>query len=170
MKAQILKPTDRDFISNKITVFLAGSIEMGAAKNWQQKTEERLKYYPVTIFNPRIDLWDTSWKQRETNPEFNHQVNWELNHLEQADIIFMYLSHNTKSPISLLELGLFSDRKIIVCCPVEFYRRGNVEIVCARKRIPLYSNLDEALGALITTITLFQYRGNNIQNLPKIGK
>jgi hypothetical protein len=36
MSIQILKPTDSDLENIGVTVFLAGSIEMGAAENWQE--------------------------------------------------------------------------------------------------------------------------------------
>src|SRR5262249_13162647 len=47
-----------------------------------------------------------------------------------------------KSPITLLELGLFArSGKLVVCCPVGFWRRGNIEVVCARYGIPLVDSL-----------------------------
>jgi hypothetical protein len=155
MSIQILKPTDSDLENIGVTVFLAGSIEMGAAENWQDEITHKLSELDldVTIFNPRRDSWDSSWKQEESNPEFNHQVNWEMNKLEECDIIFMYFSPNTKSPISLLELGLHAGTsKMIVCCPDGFWRKGNVQIVCSRYNIPLYGNLEDAFGGLLTQI------------------
>ena len=59
------------------------------------------------------------------------QVEWELEGLELCDIIIMYFDSNTKSPISLLELGLFAHKKkMIVFCPNGFWRKGNVDVVC----------------------------------------
>jgi Nucleoside 2-deoxyribosyltransferase like len=157
MKAQIIKPTSANQeTEGQTSVFLAGSIEMGAAEDWQDRVQKELSKMDITIFNPRRDEWDASWEQRETNPEFNHQVNWEMNRLEEADIIFMYFSPETKSPISLLELGVHSgDRpnKLIVCCPDGFWRKGNVEIVCSRNSIPLYNNLDTAIASLKSRVT-----------------
>ena len=154
MKSQILKPTDSDLVQNEVTVFLAGTIEMGKSEDWQSIVQERLKDLPVTFFNPRRDSWDSSWEQRETNQQFNHQVNWEMNKLNEADIIFMNLLVDSKSPISLLELGLnATSKKMIICCPPEFYRRGNVEIVCSRFGVPIYNKFEEAVGSLISLIT-----------------
>jgi len=155
---QIIKPNspeqEYDGYCN-VGVFLAGSIEMGTAENWQEKVEKILADKNVVIFNPRRDDWDSSWVQKQTNPQFNHQVNWELNMLDKSDIIFMYFSPETKSPISLLELGLYAHNgKMIVCCPDEFWRKGNVDIVCTRYNIPLFNNFDEAVGALLTKISL----------------
>jgi len=150
--AQVIKPTDKEPTLYFPSIFLAGSIEMGIAEDWQLELTEKLKDFDVTIYNPRRDNWNSSWEQRESNPEFNHQVNWEMNMLESASIIFMYFSPETKSPISLLELGLHSEDTIIVCCPDGFWKKGNVEIVCSRKGIPLFNDFDSAIGSLISKI------------------
>ena len=153
----VFKPTSNDnknFSQNTVSVFLAGSIEMGSAEDWQVKVEDTFKNLgEITFYNPRRDDWNSAWTQTEATKEFNGQVNWELNHLEKADIIFMYFDPNTKSPISLLELGLYASKgNLIVCCPEGFWRKGNVDIVCNRYRIPMYDNLESAIGALRTQI------------------
>ena len=61
----------------------------------------------------------------------------------------MYFDPNTKSPISLLELGLFAhSKKLIVCCPEGFWRKGNVDIVCDKYGIPNYDSLEKLLNYL----------------------
>jgi hypothetical protein len=152
-----IKPTDTGLVITGLKVFLAGSIEMGVAENWQTKVVEHFNRpewnLNLTFFNPRRDSWDSSWKQVQANTEFNHQVNWELNKLDDSDIIFMYLDPSTKSPISLMEFGMYSEKgKLIVCCPDGFWRKGNIEIVCTRNNIPLFSNLEDSLGALETKL------------------
>lgn len=116
-------------------VFLAGSIEMGAAENWQNKLITELEGFPVVLLNPRRDDWDASWAQRIDFPQFREQVEWELGAMERANIIAMYFSPGSKSPISLLEFGLWAGRcpeKLVVFCPDGFWRKGNVDIVCRR--------------------------------------
>jgi len=72
--------------------------------------------------------------------------------LDAADIVVMYLAPDTKSPISLLEFGLCAQAgKLMVCCPEGFWRRGNVEIVCMRHRIPLFETLDDLIADLRAT-------------------
>jgi hypothetical protein len=152
---KIIKPTTEDQLHlEDVSVFLAGSIEMGAAEDWQVELPKHFEDVSVTFYNPRRDEWDSSWKQEQTNPQFNYQVNWELNKLEDCDLIFLYLSPGTQSPISLLELGIFANsEKVIVCCPDGFWRKGNVEIVCARYNIPMYNTMEQAIGALRTKIS-----------------
>jgi hypothetical protein len=130
------------------TVFLAGSIEMGVAEDWQTTVENYFEYYKidVAVLNPRRDAWDSSWSQDSLSPQFYQQVNWELNALEKSDLIIMYFSPDTKSPISLLEFGKFAESgKMLVCCPTGFWKKGNVDIVCERYGIPLYEDLNKLL-------------------------
>lgn len=128
------------------SVFLAGSIEMGKAENWQVRIGNYFTREQWDVFNPRRDDWDSSWTQEFENPQFFQQVTWELNALEQCDLIIMYFDPSTKSPISLLELGLFAHSgKIKVICPDGFWRKGNVEVVCNYYNIPFYNNFDTLL-------------------------
>lgn len=147
---QIIKPDTKDQVRtyNK-SIFLAGSIEMGSAENWQETVQNALVELPVTIYNPRRDNWDSKWEQSINNPEFNYQVNWELDKISEASLIFMYLAPGTKSPISLLELGSCYHKNIIVCCPEGYWRKGNVDIFCDRNQIPLYNNLDLAIRDIL---------------------
>jgi hypothetical protein len=129
--------------SARKSVFLAGSIEMGVAENWQDRVGKFFHDLGYDIFNPRREEWDSSWDQKFENPQFYQQVNWELNALESADLVIMYFDPSTKSPISLLELGLFArSGKLRVVCPDGFWRKGNVEITCNYYKIPLHNNLE----------------------------
>lgn len=128
------------------TVFLAGSIEMGKAVDWQERVALFFEKARVILFNPRRDNWDSSWEQDISNPNFAKQVNWELDMIELADMVLVYFDPTTKSPISLLELGMLAtSKKAIVVCPQGFWRKGNVDIVCQREDIPLFETLEEAL-------------------------
>jgi hypothetical protein len=126
------------------SVFLAGSIEMGACEDWQTPLGEYLLEKEFNVFNPRRTDWDSSWIQSVENPQFFQQVSWELNALEKCNIIFMYLDPNTKSPISLLELGLHANsKKLHIVCPEGFYRKGNVDAICIAYNIPMYKSIEE---------------------------
>ena len=131
---------------NSPSIFLAGSIEQDRATRWQDEVIGLLKPYSCTILNPRRANWDDSWEQRMDNFHFREQVEWELDALEKADMILMYFDPNTKSPISLLELGLFAKSgKLVVCCPEGFWRKGNVDIVCQRFGIQQVESLEEGV-------------------------
>jgi hypothetical protein len=128
------------------SVFLAGSIEMGAAPDWQAEIERNLAHLDIDIYNPRRDNWDPTWVQSADNPQFREQVEWELDALAQANLVVMYLAPGTMSPISLLELGIYAangGNKLIVCCPEGFHRKGNVDIVCERYGVEQVDSLEE---------------------------
>ncbi len=131
-------------------IFLAGTIDMGKSEDWQSYIEKLYENDKnVKCLNPRRDDWDSSWAQTFDNANFSQQVNWELNALDKADIIIMYFSPDSQSPISLLELGLYANSdKIIVCCPEGFWRKGNVDIVCDRYNIPLFEDMGNMLEYL----------------------
>ena len=125
-------------------VFLAGSIEMGKAVDWQTEIAEKCKKEDVTFFNPRRDDWDSSWEPKMENDKFREQVQWELDALEMAEKIVVFIDPKTTSPIALLELGIHANSdKMCVCCPDGFYRKGNVDIVCAYYGIRTAENIDE---------------------------
>lgn len=151
--AKIIKAPFKFIPLEKTSVFLAGSIEMGTAENWQQTLEKLLKYLDIVILNPRREDWDSSWIQSINNPQFREQVEWELLAQESADIIAMYFSPGTKSPITLLELGLFArakrQHKLIVCCPEGFWRKGNVDIVCKYYGVKQVDSLVELANEVI---------------------
>ncbi len=130
-------------------LFLAGSIEMGRAEEWQRDVAARLAATDWILLNPRRGSWDTSWEQSLDHPEFRQQVEWELDALERAEAILMYFDSATKSPISLLELGLFArSGKMIVVCPKGFWRKGNVDIVCAKYGIKCAKSVARAIVML----------------------
>lgn len=144
---KVIKAPEFFLSSPRPYVFLAGSIEMGVAENWQARLERELADEEGTILNPRRDDWDSSWVQSIKNEKFREQVEWELDAMTLADVIAMHFDVSTKSPITLLELGLYAESgNLIVDCGEGFWRRGNVEIVCAKKKIPMVPNIEALIA------------------------
>ena len=130
---------DRSFTK----IFLAGTIDMGNSRDWQLEIYDRFSRMNgrYILFNPRQEHWDAS-----RPGEMDYQVRWELDHLEEADLIIMYILGSSKSPISLLEMGLHArGGKMIVICEEDFYRYDNVHITCDYYDVPFYSDLDSFL-------------------------
>lgn len=148
----IYPPTPIDQVRDHPSVFLAGSIEMGTAIDWQQKVIDYspIKNLPITIYNPRRKDWDSSWPQDLSFAPFREQVEWELNSLEKSSIAFFYFAPGTKSPISLMELGLMLGKwhPTVVCCPKEFWRWANVKITCNHCHVLSCEDFDDALSKL----------------------
>jgi len=150
----VKSPARIDRPDARLSFFLAGSIDMGKAKNWQAGLQKKLQRLDVVIFNPRREDWDRSWKQDISDENFSGQVNWELDHLEKSNFILFYFDPMTKAPVSLMELGLFAKSgKCIVCCPEGFWRRGNVQIVCARYKISLFDDIENLLKRVSQLVT-----------------
>jgi hypothetical protein len=145
----VYKPPARwTALADASVLFLAGSIEMGSAVDWQAALTARLPE-GVVVLNPRREAWDASWRQAIDEPPFREQVEWELDGLDRADVIAMWFVAETRSPITLLELGLHArGGRLIVGCPDPFWRKGNVEVVCARHGIPLVGEWEPFVAAV----------------------
>jgi hypothetical protein len=147
-----VQPHDDDVISfvapekPQQLLFLAGTIDMGNSEDWQDSFVKELRKMKdrgveYIVYNPRRDEGFNDDKK-----EFEYQVNWELERLERSDRIVMHILGTSKSPITLMELGLFArSHKLDVICESDFYRYGNVEIVCKRYEVPLYNSMTEYL-------------------------
>lgn len=142
---------------DKLVIFLGGSIDVGAAEDWQDRLAKDLADVnnKLVLANPRRDDWDSSWVQDPTpTTPFFEQVSWELYHQENANGIIYYFAADSKAPITLLELGLFaSGGNVLVCCPKEFYRYGNVKMVCDRYGIEMVESYDEMVTKLKEAIS-----------------
>ena len=122
-------------IPDSKTVFLAGTIDNGDSFNWQEGIINRCQDLDIVFYNPRRKKWPSV----TVTSQIEYQIKWEQEHLDNADLIIMCLLDNSRSPISLLELGLYAQSgKIIVFCNPEFYRYDNVRLTCEKYNIPLY--------------------------------
>ena len=141
--------------NNQKSIFLAGSIDMGNAIDWQQ---EIITYFEkdksICLLNPRRKDWDSTWEQTIENKHFKEQVNWELDALELADLIVFYFAPTSQAPITLLELGLYARNKnVIVCCPKGYWRKGNVDIVCKRFGVKQVESLKKLIEEIQNTFS-----------------
>lgn len=143
---EIRPPEPLLFEADKPSLFLAGSIEMGAAVDWQAQMAAALGDLDVLVLNPRRTAWDPSWPQSIDFAPFREQVEWELEAQERADLVAFYFAPGTKSPITLLELGLGTQRRSVVCCPEGYWRKGNVDIVCRRYGLAQVPDLDALIA------------------------
>lgn len=129
-----------------LNVFLAGSIEMGKAVEWQKDFIAALSDKPIQFLNPRRDDWDSSWGQTMDDSNFVEQVQWELDSMEKSHMIVMVFDPNTLSPISMLELGLHAkEKKLMVVCPDGFWKKGNIDVTCEFYGINQFNTMDELI-------------------------
>lgn len=146
-------PLDDVDVGDQVRIFLGGSIEMGKAPNWQAAFADKIAYLPIAAFNPRRICWDASLEQDIKNKALLHQIDWEMKNLDNADLIIIYLHPNTISPVSLMELGRYSQSgKLIVCCPEGYHRRGNVQYLCKKDNVLLLDDFDELVETTIVKV------------------
>lgn len=141
------------------SVFLAGTIDDGQSANWQRELINKIySGLPdsVIVFNPRRD----NWNKNANVDTLREQINWEQEHLLNSSIIVMVLLDDSKSPVSLMELGEFCDsQKIVVFCTENFYRFENVKDLCERFEIPLFetNDINEIADKVVEIIKFNQF-------------
>lgn len=146
-------PLDNMDVGDRVRIFIGGSIEMGKAPDWQAAVADKIAFLPIAAFNPRRIHWDLNWKQDIKDKNLHHQMDWEMTNLDKADLIILYLHPNTISPVSLMELGRYSQSgKLIVCCPEGYHRRGNVQYMCRKDNVLLLDDFDELVKTTIVKL------------------
>ncbi len=154
---EIKPPTKKIFEGQSI--FLAGTIDNGRSVDWQTRVVQHLtKSIPtnkqIVIYNPRRDEWDSN----ASDKLIHDQINWELDRLTSTvNNILFYFAPGSKSPISLLELGLvINDPEIKkwVVCPEGYWRRDNVLITSERgANVRIFDTLTKAMPSLIKELS-----------------
>lgn len=141
----IFAPEEYQPQENDVRVFLAGTIDNGNSIDWQVElikyAEEKIETGSkrLVIFNPRRK----NWNPNPSKEELDEQIEWELNAQDKSDYIIMNILGTSKSPITLLELGLYHEKKgLVVFCPPEFYRYENVRVTCEHFGVKHYSDYD----------------------------
>lgn len=124
-------PNKIDISDYKITIFIGGSIELGVVRDWQKELIQWLENHELSAhlvaLNPRREKWDSSWPVDDPNhAELREQIGWELTSQDIADIPVYLFAADTLSPITLLELGIYADKKPIICVEDGYKRRANV--------------------------------------------
>ena len=146
-------PSNKKPLDNSFTVFLAGTIDADKGSvDWQHKLIDMFKKQydgekPITLYNPRREEFPDSGSS-----EVRRQIKWEHKHMDDVDLIVMNILKDSKSPISLMEIGMYADSgKLVVFCQPEFYRFDNVEMVCKKYNVPLYktNDLDKIFMAIL---------------------
>ena len=81
-------------------------------------------------------------------------------------MIALYLYPGTISLISLIELGLFiKTKKIVICYPDGFYRKGNVQVIYNKYNIKLVKTLNKLVEEVKDKIKC--YKGSSNKNTIK---
>ena len=120
--------------------FLAGSIDYHSPNPWRKSIIKKAK--------SSIHFFDPTRRDHDSldNLEMQRHINWELMALELSDQIILNFLPDSKSPISMVELGLYArSGKLVVVCPIDFYQRRYIEVLCKTYNIKLFSNLNDLI-------------------------
>lgn len=132
--------------NNKKSVFLAGTIDNGKSEDWQSALTQAVSNLNIAILNPRR----TSWNEEANQKEIEAQIEWEMDALDIADLIVFYFAPNSKSPVTMLELGRYASRnKCIVCCPEGFWRKTNVDVFCRRTGVKTVESIEDLANEIM---------------------
>lgn len=126
-------------------VFLAGAIDMGAAVNWQQEVVTSFTSFSdeLAFLNPRRAAF--------TPETLDEQIHWELDALERANTVFMWLPADAKAPVSMFEAGLYwRSGKLLIGAAPGFYRRRNLEITALWYGVTLFDDIQKQCRVLIS--------------------
>jgi len=132
----------------KPSLFLAGSMDIKGQTNWRERATEQFQAY-YHIFDPthtnHSNLNDT---------EMSKHIKWEWEALNRSDLILLNFTAQAKSPMSLLELGMYiSSGKIVVVCPKEFYQAHYINTLCTEHKVPIFESIDDILQTDIFQLT-----------------
>lgn len=150
-------PSSAQPLPNHHTVFLAGPtaipwrepfLALLAASDLLSATDS------ITIFDPMQPKWDSTWtNDYAADANFRAQTDWELARLATAHTVVVYFDANNPAPVSLLELGLVAQSgRAVVACQRGFWKRGNVEAVCARLGVPLEEELEGLVKRVVERV------------------
>ena len=123
--------------------FLAGSIDCHLGGNWREKVIKEMEHLGH-FFDP------TRIEHNEFNDfQMKEHIEWELNALDLSDTIILNFLPDAKSPISLVELGLYmKSSKLIVICPDQFYQKRYVKEICEKYNTPFFNTMAKAIQYL----------------------
>ena len=141
------------FKRDKISVFLAGTIDNGESIDWQASLSNEIQeeFPKVNIYNPRRADWDKD----ATVPDLIEQIRWEQKYLNQCSILFFNILANSVSPVTLLELGqaLGRGKEVVIACSSDYFRYWNVRATALEHDRIVYTSYEQAVKLLKRKLT-----------------
>lgn len=133
-------------ISKAGPIFLGGSTAKG---DWQREVINRLADTTATVINTSRPDWDV---KAPTPFAVVDHIEWEMDWLNRAPIVFIYIPKDAKSPTVLLELGIaitrYPNLKTVVCIEEGYSHFNNAVCACHAARIHPFINFDDAVKRL----------------------
>lgn len=129
-------------------LFLAGGITN--CPDWQSDVLAKLADTDLTILNPRRS---TAF----TGDIADEQIRWEYEALRVVETVLFWFPKETLCPITLFELGVFSQRnetRLVIGTHPEYARRFDVQVQMelARPNLVIHDNIDDMLKDYLSRI------------------
>lgn len=151
-------PNSLKNLDRRVKVFLGGAIDNGMAPNWQSEIIELLSPYPVIALNPRRK----NWNPKADSKVIRRQIRWELDAQHYSDINLYVFPEKTIAPITLLELGLFIEKRCLVYCSKNYWRYLNVSETCKYYGVNVFTNWFVFKNAILNEVNYFLGQRNFI--------
>lgn len=147
-----------------IKLYLGGTMDFGSANNdWQQKFIDGLvkltdpikgllmyKNISWIIFNPHVQPQNNLAPNLD-NPEFVSTMQWRMNMIDVADVVFINILNKSKSPIPVLEFGsLLTSGKMVVRCGEQHQIYSQIRLYCEKYNVPLLTGKTTVKDVLLT--------------------
>jgi len=131
-------------------IFLGGGITN--CPDWQSEAVALLKHTDAVILNPRRS-------GEFTEDIAGEQIEWEYHALRAVDTVFFWFPKETLCPITLLELGVFTQRpqtRIIVGTHPEYTRRFDVikQLELARPEVIVQDSVEGLVSEYLKALSL----------------
>ena len=164
-KVLVLNPGDQipAMTNDSIKLYLAGTMDFGSANNdWQQKfidglvkltdpLKGLLMYKNVSwiIFNPHVPPQNNIAMNLD-NPEFVSIMQWRMQMMDVADVVFVNIMNKSTSPIPVLEFGsLLSSGKLVVRCGEMHQIYSQIRLYCEKYQVPLLTGKTSVKDVLL---------------------
>lgn len=131
--------TSPDIIPDKIDLFLAGGISN--CPDWQKEILSYFESTDMVIANPRREFYATDTYAQE-------QIAWEYDALHKSVMVSFWFPEETLCPITLFELGVFTQRKdihLVVGTHPNYGRKLDVveQLKLARPEVKVVHSLED---------------------------
>lgn len=129
-------------------LFLAGGITN--CPDWQSGVLGKLSHTDLTVLNPRRS---TAF----TGDIADEQIRWEYGALRAVETVLFWFPKETLCPISLFELGVFSQRnhtRLVVGTHPEYARRFDVQVQMelSRPEVVVHDSIDSLVADYLVRI------------------
>lgn len=182
----VLNPGDQipQNTQDSIKLYLAGTMDFGSQENdWQGKIIQGLAYLTdpykglimyknanFIILNPKV-MPTTGTAPGLDNPEFVQQMQWRMQMVDQADVVFLNILKKSQSPIPLLEFGsLVQSGKLVVRTSEEYPYYAQLRLYCEKYNVPLLTGkttVKNVLLAMGSFLPKFRDLNNQQTQLPE---